>query len=104
MKKYDPNIDSGVHTVKITLQAWDYVGHIIQKIKGNCKGKQILDFDFECENEFPDNDCQLTYDEDYGTFNCVLVNEKGDTLKCACDAEEMNNMIVGVEIIDFTEG
>lgn len=103
MKNYDPNIDRGIHTVKTTLQQFDYIGHFTQKIGGNCKGKQILDFDFECEEDFPDNDCQLEYDEDYDVFTCVLKNEKGDTLKCECNAEEMNNMIVAVEIIDFTK-
>ena len=47
MKNYDPNISNGIHTVRVTLQIWDYKGHILQKIKGNCKGRSILDFDFD---------------------------------------------------------
>ena len=46
MKNYDPNIYRGVHTIKITLQIWDYIGHVTQKIRGNCKGRNILSFDF----------------------------------------------------------
>lgn len=101
MNNYDPNIYNGVHTVKITLQQWDFVGHIIQKISGNCKGRNVLDFDFECEDEFPDNDCDLTYNDEYNMFSCKLKNKEGDTLECKCDAADMNKMIVGMEIIDF---
>ena len=103
MKNYDPNIYEGTHTVKITLQQWEYKGHIISHIDGNCKGKSVLDFDFECENNFPDNDCQMKDHEDGDYFTCVLKDEKGNTLKCEGDAQEMNDMIVGVEIIDFCE-
>ena len=103
MKNYDPNIYRGVHTVKITLQIWEYKGHIIKRVGGNCKGRTILDFDFECEDSFSDNDCQLEYHEDLDYFSCVLKDEEGNTLKCDGDAEEMNDMIVGIEIIDFRE-
>ena len=82
MKNYDPNIYRGVHTIKITLQIWDYIGHVTQKIRGNCKGRNILSLDF---------------------FTCVLKNKKGDILEFERDAEEMNNLIVGIEIIDFVE-
>lgn len=103
MKKYDPNIYEGTHTVKITLQKWEYKGHIISHIGGNCKGRSILDFDFECENDFPNNDCQMEYHEDYDCFTCILRDENGDVLICEGDAREMNDMIVGIEIIDFCE-
>lgn len=103
MKNYDLNIYRGVHTVKITLQSWKYKGHIINRIKGNCKGRDILDFDFECEDDFPDNDCQMKYHEDNDYFTCVLKDENGNTLMCDGDAREMNSMIVGLEIIDFCE-
>ena len=103
MKNYDPNITCGIHTIRITLQKWDYVGHIIQKINGNCKGRTIIDFDFECEDEFPDNDCGLAYIEAGDYFFCVLKNESGDRLQGTYDAEEMNDMIVAIEILDFKE-
>lgn len=101
MKNYDPNIINGTHTIRVTLQMWDYKGHIIQKIKGNCKGREILDFDFEYEDEFPNNDCQMEYNEEYDGFKCVLTNECGETTKFEGDAEDMNSLIVAVEIIDF---
>ena len=103
MKKYDPDIREGIHTVKITLQQWEYKGHIIMYIGGNCKGKTLLDFDFEYEIDFPNNDCEMKYDEDYDCFSCILKDENGNTLECCGDAEDMNNMIVAVEIIDFRE-
>lgn len=105
MKNYDPNIYIGIHTVKITLQQWGYVGHIIQKIRGNCKGRDVLDFDFVCEDSENENDCNLQFDEDlpYDCFSAVLKNESGDTLVVQGDAEEFNKMIVAVEIIDFQE-
>ena len=103
MKNYDPNIYRGVHTVKIKLQKWEYKGHIIRRVCGNCKGRNVLDFDFECEDNFPDNDCYLKYHEDRDFFSCVLKNDDGDILQGNYYAEEMNDMIVGIEIIDFCE-
>lgn len=103
MKNYDPNIYSGIHTVKITLQQCEYVGHIIQKIGGDCKGRDVLYFDFECEDAENENDCDLRYDEDYDCFSAILKNENGDTLDVKGDAEEFNKMIVAVEIINFQE-
>lgn len=103
MKNYNPNIENGVHTIRITLQQWDYVGHIIQKMYGNCMGRDVLDFEFYDIDDAPDNDCKLKYHEDYDYFTCVLKNENGDTLKCEGDTDEMNDMIVGIEIIDFCE-
>ena len=103
MKNYDPNISFGVHTVRVTLQRWDYVGHLTQQVHGNCKGSAVLDFDFELESEFPDNDCNLSYDEDRDCFSCVLHNDSGDTLSVMDDSREMNKMIVCVEILDYQE-
>lgn len=101
MKNYDPNIDNGIHTLRVTLQKWDYVGHITQKISGNCKGRDVIDFDFNCEDEFPENDCNMEVDEDSYYFRCILKNQNGDTLECEGDAEYMNDMIVCLELLDF---
>lgn len=106
MKNYDPNIRMGRHKIKITLQCWDYVGHVIHEIGGNCKGLNILmeaDFtyrDFEdCEN-----DCNLQFHDDgYEVFTVVLKNENGDTLEIQEDGRGMNDMIVAVEILDFVK-
>lgn len=104
MKNYDPNIWNGIHTVRITIQQWEYVGHITYKISGNCKGRDILDFDFEDESDdsLLENDCNLKFYED-GYISAVLTDEAGNTMKCEEEAREFNKMIVAVEIIDFVE-
>ena len=103
MKSYNPNIYEGIHTVKVTLQQWDYVGHLIYEMGGNCKGKTILDFDFYDMDidSIIQNDCQLMLDEYFDIFECKLKNENGDTMDFECDASEMNDMIVAIEIIDY---
>lgn len=103
MKSYDPNIYKGIHTVRITIQQWGYVGHITQQIHGNCKGRDILDFDFECEDGENENDCSLQFDEEYEYFKAVLKDENGNTLEVEGEAEDFNKMIVAVEIVDFKE-
>lgn len=42
MKNYDPNITRGVHTVRITLQMWEYKGHIIRHVCGKFIRMKIL--------------------------------------------------------------
>lgn len=49
MQNYNINIRNGIHTVKVTLQQWDYVGHIIYKIGGNCYGRNVMEQD-DCRN------------------------------------------------------
>lgn len=103
MKNYNPNIYRGIHTIEITIQQWDYVGHIIQKIYGNCRGKDVLEFDFECEDADLENDCQLKYDEEYDYFSAVLKNEKGDTLEIQESSADFNKMIVKIEILEYVK-
>lgn len=103
MKNYDPNITRGVHTIRITLQMWEYKGHIIRRVGGNCKGKSVLEFEFEHEDDFTDNDCRMKYHEENDCFTCTLKDENGNTLKCDGDANEMNDMIVAIEIVDYVE-
>lgn len=101
MKSYNPNSCYGTHTIEITLQSWEFFGHITQKITGNCKGKYILDFDFECEDGCLESDCNLKYNEEYNYFSATLKNSKGDTLEVEGSADDFNKMIVKVEITDF---
>ena len=103
MKNYDPNIYRGIHTVQITIQQWDYVGHIIRKVYGNCHGMDVLFFDFECDAEDVENDCLLGYNEEDGSFSATLKNESGDTLEIREQAEDLNKMIVKMEILDYVE-
>ena len=104
MKNYDPNIYRGIHTVRITIQQWGYVGHIIQKVHGNCKGLDILSFDFECDDAVsPENDCNLRFHEEDEFFTATLRDEDGNTLLVDGDGRDFNKMIVAIEIIDFVE-
>ncbi len=106
MKNYNPNICKGIHTVRITIQQWGYLGHITQQIHGNCKGRDILDFDFfdfDCEDVDCENDCSLRFDEEYECFHATLRDEGGNTLEVEGNGQEFNQMIVAVEIIDFKE-
>ncbi len=103
MKNYNIDIDRGIHRIKVTIQQWDYVGHIFQGTIGTCKGKSILDFDFESEDGENENDCNLRYEEETGWFFAELKNESGNTLFVEGDAEDFNQMIVAMEIMDFVE-
>ena len=65
LKYYDPNF-RGVHVVRATFMAWDYVGHVAWPIGGNCRGAAMLDTDFlECDTQedidrYVENDCGCT--------------------------------------------
>lgn len=104
MKNYDPNIAWGVHTIEVTLQQWGHIGHLKFKHGGNCKGRDVLDFDFECETgEGIENDCNFQYHEEDDYFSAILKDENGNTLEVEGEAEEFNQMIVKVEILDYVE-
>lgn len=104
MKNYDPNIIRGTHTVEITIQQWGYIGHLIFKNGGNCRGKDVLDFDLECLIlEKTENDCNFQYHEEGDYFSAILKDGNGNTLEVEGEAEEFNQMIVKVEILDYVE-
>jgi hypothetical protein len=104
MKNYDPNIIWGMHTIEVTFQQWGYIGHLIFKNGGNCRGKDVLDFDFECSigGEIK-NDCDFRYHEEDDYFSAILKDENGNTLEVEGKTEEFNQMIVKVELIDYVE-
>lgn len=101
MKSYNPNMYFGIHIIEITLQQWEYVGHITQEIHGNCKGREVIDFDFECKDGNLENDCSLKFDENNDFFSAILKDSRGNTLEVEGRAEDFNKMIVKVEIISF---
>lgn len=104
MKNYDPNITWGVHTIEVTLQQWEYIGHLIFKNGGNCKGRDVLDFDLECLiGRKIENDCNFQYHEEEDYFSATLKDESGNVLEVEGEAEEFNNMIVKIEITDYVE-
>lgn len=110
LREYDPNTDSNrKQYVRATLMQWGYKGHIITAIGGNCLGLDILntiDFDTETEFDTPStkNDCSLMYHEDGDFFSAILHDDEGNELHVDGDAQEMNQMIVAVEIIDPESG
>lgn len=106
MKNYDPNFRFGMHKVKITLQQWDYVGHVIIETRGNCQGFNVIGCaDFEIlDIDLAESDCDLQlFEDEYEVFTVKLKNENGDTLEIQEDSRGMNNMIVSVEILEFVE-
>lgn len=109
IKYYDPNMCNAIHTVRITLMQEDYVGHISRKIKGDCKGADLLEADcFEYDDQddidrYVENDCKFSYDEDYCIYTAVLTNSDGDQLEVEGDTYEMKNMVVSIEFAEVEE-
>ena len=103
IKNYDPNIYQGIHTIRITIQQWGYVGHIMRRVHGNCKGRDVMDFDLEYDYEHLENDCYLRFDEEGEWFRAILKDEDGNTLEIEEEARDFYKMIVAIEIIDFVE-
>lgn len=108
---YDPNIYEGTHTVKVTLQEWDYTGYVIMTISGNCKGASILesaiDLD-EFEDNISENQCKFKVfdepdDDDNYWFSCILYRDNGDELDVEDELNSLSNYIVKAEIIDYVE-
>lgn len=107
--EYNPNIRYGTHKVKITLQQWDYTGHVVTEIGGNCKGRTILESAMDLDsNELIGNDCSFSImdepDDDNYWFKCVLKNDRGDTLQIEDECDRLDAYIVAAEIIDFCKG
>lgn len=104
MKNYNPNIWEGTHIVKITIQQWEYKGHIWAEIGGNCKGGDIVfgfqDY-FECEEgDFgARNDCNLK--EEDGWWTGTLKDNEGNELEFEKTSRDMDKMIVAVEIESY---
>lgn len=43
INNYDPNYSFGEHTVKVTIQQWQYRGNLKVKVGGNCKGVSVME-------------------------------------------------------------
>lgn len=114
---YDPNIYNSIQTVRLTLQEWEYTGHIAFEIGGNCKGAELLEnvIDYLDEDiKFVENDCEFKFNkpddedtnEDYadGWYSMTLKNKVGDELSCNDTLpDDLPKMLVAVEIIDIKE-
>lgn len=93
----------GVHTVEITLQFEEYKGKITTKVKGNCKGFDILeaakDYIADGNNK---NNCNFKVTEE--SFDCTLKNKKGELMGFSDTLDNLDRYIVKLEIIEFEEG
>ena len=103
MKNYNPNYMWGTHTVKITLQQWNYKGELIVEIGGNCKGFSILESSKDSINkeETYNSNCKFQIEDNW--FYCILKAEDGDELDVEDELDNLEDYIVKIEIIDFKE-
>lgn len=102
MKYYNTNSRLGNHTCRITLMYTSYVGHVTFTIGGNCHGHSILDsaLDYLEDPAKYESDCKFEFYDD-GFYSLTLCNGT-DTLEFEdIDYDELMDMIVAVEIIDY---
>lgn len=111
MKNYDSvNNSYGTTIIKVLFQVGEYTGSLTYEIGGNCKGLDALPHDgmsildnlgtakFEGMNIIPYNI------EDDWFAKVFLTNDFKETLEYDVESEsEFEQMIVGMQIIDFEE-
>lgn len=101
LKKYDPNISYGKHTIKVSFMIWDYKGYVTYKVGGNTKGLSLIAIDSDdlYDADFKDNPVNFrNLDDDW--FAMELTNDKGNTTRIEDEFDSLANYIVGIEIID----
>ena len=102
MNSYVTCYPYGTHTCRITLMHKTYVGHITFTIGGNCHGLSILNsaLDYLEDPVKYESDCKFEFYDD-GFYSLTLCNGT-DTLEFEdIDYDELMDMIVAVEIIDY---
>lgn len=102
LKNYDPNARCGTHTIRMTLQCWRFRGTITYKTSRNCRGMDHMGSGLNViSNEF-ESDCNFVISDDDNIFSCELTDP---TTGQICGIEEsfteFDELVVGVEIIDF---
>lgn len=111
MKKYDGvNNSWGTTTIKVLFQVWQYKGSMTYTVGGNCKGLEVLPRDgmsiidsMDAAN-FEGMSITLFDDDDAWLAKVYLTADDGETLEYDVESEaEFENMIIGMQIIDFTE-
>lgn len=107
MKYYDnrDNFRNRIHTIRVTFQTENYIGHIAYTMGGNCQGLDLLDYDPDCIDSdeitnYVENDCKFSFNDDAEVFSLTLTNPDGDTLQGDYDDDELRNLIVAIEIVD----
>lgn len=108
METYDClNYGYGVHTIKVSLQDGEFKGSFTHTIGGNCKGAGLLDFDISVVDQeslkkhYKFIDCKVERPDDDNYLLVTLTDSSGETCQSEVEDDEFQNMIVGVEIIDF---
>lgn len=110
MKNYDGVNDSwGTTTIKVLFQVWQYKGSMIYTVGGNCKGLEALPSDGlsiidNLEKAKFDGMTITLFDDDEWLAQMTLTSDDGETLEYDVESEsELEQMIVGMQIVDFTE-
>lgn len=107
MKAYTARkADRGTHTIRVTLQDDEYVGHIAYETDGNCKGLSLLGGYFEEWGQdeidaFVENDCEFVFEEDGEFYTFALKDEDGNVCVCEADDRDIGDFVVAVEIVAF---
>lgn len=102
---YNLNINSAVHTIRVTFMVDNFVGHVAYKLRGNCKGLDVLEPMFDSHEQsdidnYVENDCEFTYCEYAYCYTLVLTNGEGERCLIEADDDELRNMIVALEIVN----
>lgn len=110
MKTYKPG-NWGIHVIRLTFQDGAYKGHITHRTGGSACGATLLDTDFidrldEDQIEYLDeNDCKLSTNfndwADEAFYTAVLRDEEGNELPIKADVDELRNLLVSIEIVDY---
>lgn len=110
MKSYDGvNNSFGTTTIKVLFQVAEYKGSMTYVVGGNCKGLDVLPHDGmsiidNLETAEFDNMNITLFDDDEWFAKIFLTNDFKETLEYDVESEaEFEQMIVGMQIIDFTE-
>ena len=111
MENYDGvNNSWGTHTIKVLFQVWQYKGAMMYEIGGNCKGLNALpsqgaDILDNLETAKFEGISILPFDDNDWFAKITFTDDNGDTLEYDVESEaEFEEMIIGMQIIDFVEG
>lgn len=89
------------HIVEITLQTWEFKWTCSFSVSGNTLGLDILmtvNALGDYITDLVDNDVNMIFDDDWVTY--TLHDEKGNSLECEDEIDDMLNKIVKLDIIE----
>lgn len=99
MKDYDPNRCFGKHTIELTFQQWEFERKFEVEVRGNCKGFSIIESAIL-------NLSDKLYEEQGRDITLSLFDDQGNELEDTFEAddieEELKDILVKAEILDFT--